>query len=490
MDKTLRLWTASTGKAIESRASQAKHPSSITCVSFSRCGKLMISSSADGIIQIHDVSTMSAIVRPFHHASCVNAVEFLPNGLYAMSGSADMTSRVWQISALPKPMAMIPFVGHSSPVSFISLSKDGTRVISGSHDGTLRMWDAQTGSQIGSPFPGHDSHAGFAISPDATRVVSCSHSTSLNLWDITTHAVIHSYQLTYGIYCLALSPDGTLVAIGTTSHRVCLWEVAGWKIVGAEIWTGACVPKSVAFSPDGATLAYGTRGTIVLWNVAAYSQQGDQLSAHTNWINSLAFSPCGTLLACGSDDMTVQVWEVKTGNVIQELKGHSGFVKSVAFSPNGAYIASGSLDRTVRLWNASTGQLIDQPFTENSESVSSIAFSPDGRYLISGSEDNTVRVQELNTSYAPIMQPTNAPGAFCWPSNPYKLSSHPCRSGWVTHNQHSLVFWLPPHYHQPAQFLSPQTQGSYPQTFLDYSKFVHGAAWTNVASERIWRRCE
>ena len=62
------------------------------------------------------------------------------------------------------------------------------------------------------------------------------------------------------------------------------------------------------------------------------------------------FSPDGKTLAGGSRDGTVRLWEVKTGEQKQVFTGHVGSVKGVAFSPEGKTLASGSRDGTVLLW--------------------------------------------------------------------------------------------------------------------------------------------
>jgi WD40 repeat protein len=81
----------------------------------------------------------------------------------------------------------------------------------------------------------------------------------------------------------------------------------------------------------------------------------DNLTGHTASVRSVAFSPDGTTLASGSWDDTIRLWDVNTGQTIGEpLQGHADWVRSVAFSPDGQTLASGSYDETVRLWDVAT----------------------------------------------------------------------------------------------------------------------------------------
>ena len=74
---------------------------------------------------------------------------------------------------------------------------------------------------------------------------------------------------------------------------------------------------------------------------------------HSAGVWSVAFSPDGKTLASASGDQSVILWEVASRQAIGEpLKGHSAQVMSVAFSPDGKTLASASADKTVMLWDA------------------------------------------------------------------------------------------------------------------------------------------
>ena len=86
-----------------------------------------------------------------------------------------------------------------------------------------------------------------------------------------------------------------------------------------------------------------------LWD-AVMGEHKQTLAGHTSGVSSVAFSPDGRTLASGSLDDTIRLWDGITGTHKWRLTGHTDDVWSVAFSPDGRTLASGSLDGTVLLW--------------------------------------------------------------------------------------------------------------------------------------------
>src|SRR5271165_4292311 len=194
---------------------------------------------------------------------------------------------------------------------------------------------------------------------------------------------------------VAWSPDGKTLASGSDDHTVKLWEVATAKLLSTlEGHAGSVL--SVAWSPDGKTLASGSGdNTVKLWDTAT-GKLLSTLKGHTDVVESVAWSPDGKTLASGSGDHTVKLWEAATGKLLSTLEGQTDPVWSVAWSPDGKTLASGSGDHTVKLWEAATGKLLST-LEGHTDLVRSVAWSPDGKTLASGSGDHTVKLWDAAT---------------------------------------------------------------------------------------------
>src|SRR5438046_5269145 len=126
-----------------------------------------------------------------------------------------------------------------------------------------------------------------------------------------------------------------------------------------------------------------------LWRL---SQRGDALFTcrGKEQCSSVAFSPDGKTVAMATGDGIVRLCDVRTGQELAALRGATAGASSVAFSADGKRLIAASDDRTVGMWEIASRRLVATlPGPGN---WSQAAYSPDGRTLATLRNDGAVEL--------------------------------------------------------------------------------------------------
>jgi WD40 repeat protein len=347
------------------------------------------------------------------HMGMVYSLAYSPDGKLLASGSDDETVKLWDVQT-GKERATLPiklldekgnekFIG---PVSSLKFSPD-SKTVCASVDQTIKQWDVQTGKERATLKTNTEQEWDVAYSPDGKTLASGStpltsgisrRDNTITLWDVQTgkeRATLKGHK--DRVVSVAYSPDGKTLATGSLDMTIKVWSV----VTGNEQATlkgHTHLVYCVAYSPDGKTLASASVDkTVKLWDVQTGKERAT-LKGHAGFVDSVVYSPDGMTLASTCWDTTIKLWDVKTGKERATLKGDTSSVYSVAFSPDSKTLASWGKKsqhegKTIKLWDVQTGK--ERATLQHTDTVYSVAFSPDGKTLASGSGDKTIKLWDI-----------------------------------------------------------------------------------------------
>ena len=149
------------------------------------------------------------------------------------------------------------------------------------------------------------------------------------------------------------------------------------------------------FSPNNRLIATGGDRFVEVWDLER-PNPFVTFRGHKYGVNSVAFSPDGDTLASSSIDNTVKLWTVSGRGELATLRGHREGVLYVAFAPDGRTLATASDDRTFKLWNVPTRREV--AWFQHSVRIRCVGFSHDNRnfaYVCDHNQLNFLRCPSL-----------------------------------------------------------------------------------------------
>jgi WD40 repeat protein len=286
--------------------------------------------------------------------------------------------------------------GHTDWVMGAAHLPGERRIITCSLDASLRLWDLKSGTQIGEDW--RDGYSGvwsMALSPNGEIVASGCNDGKVRLWDVETRKVICKLTGHSNVVCaLCWRADGERVASGSWNGTARVWDVKRGKNI-LTIKTGHHWVNAVMYSPDSSKLATGgdKENAVKIWD----AKTGKLLNTlkHDSMVWSLAWTSDGKKLISGSLG-PIRIFDTATWKQIAVLEGHIiGFVKAISLSPNNRLLASASYDTTARLWNLDTNLPVGPPLRHEDE-LRSAALSQDGKVLLTACNNKNAYAWDIH----------------------------------------------------------------------------------------------
>ncbi len=226
----------------------------------------------------------------------------------------------------------------------------------------------------------------LAFSPDGTMIATGTSDKIVRIWDGVTGKELINMTHDGAVSSVAFSPNSSWIVTASSDRTARVWDIATGKVMAKMAHNGAVI--HAIFSPDGTRVATASLdGTARIWNAS----NGEELARlhHDSSVHFAVFSPDGIRVATASYDKTARIWNASNGEELDRMTQDDG-VYSVAFSPDGARVATASFDRTAMIWNAANGEELAR--LEHGSVVLCAIFSPDGNRVATASGDKTARI--------------------------------------------------------------------------------------------------
>jgi WD40 repeat protein len=299
--------------------------------------------------------------------------------------------------------------GHTDGIFGVSFTPDGKQILSGGRDQSLRRWDARTGKLLEtfSPTPAGQMLSCVQFSADGRRVAFALYPKGLYLaevpeslsWASILAAAQHVHNIAGEDDWIAFSPDGarlawsTRVWQGDVGHLFVV-DVQSRNVIGHQERTGGNPASSIDFNPNGRRLITADRRA----SVSLYSDDlSEVLGTYTlneGSVRRAFYTAEGNSIVGMVPGGMARVWNERTREIERVLYPvHDLHTMDMAISRDRQRIAVATgIPTVVRLWDMTDLSAEDTTLSVHTPKARDVAVSPDGRFVATCGDDGNVQL--------------------------------------------------------------------------------------------------
>jgi WD40 repeat protein len=303
-------------------------------------------------IEFASLTNLKPIYTLEAHQGPVLDVAFSPDGRWLISSGADGMLRVWELSSATLSSEIE--VSSNGWLQAITVSPNGELIATGGNDALVNIWTLPD-LELDARFRGHSGIVfAVAFSPSGQHLVSGDGAGVIKLWNVSTGIEEASYQLSdVAIYDLAFDSTETHIFAANLRQGLAKLSIDSNKIsrqfcpkFSESVSAIAVLPVANLITNNASlsTIAAGTdAGSIFI--VDSDCTVLNSFPNQNAYINGLDYSYSEELIVSGSADGTVAI-----GPPFVLLRIHEQSVETVAFSPDNTLVASGDANGKIILW--------------------------------------------------------------------------------------------------------------------------------------------
>lgn len=295
----------------------------------------------------------ACMISQFSHAPRTRAVTFAgSDDSLIVCGGPDGDAMAWNIRDGEK--TCMKGVGSSGKIW--ALDGNSSLICAACADGKIRFWDTTNGSTVRLTASANtgDTYA-CAFSPGGPWVLAGGFDRTVALVDVNSGIVVRAFSgPTQAITSVTTNATGNLVVAGSKDGKVKFFDVSsGVCVQTISDPVAATAISSLAFSPDGATLAVSEmNSTVAIWDLATARMRTPRLKGHVNIHRNfirMCYGSSSDVIYSGSEDGKVVAWS-SDGGVLAMLPHSGEVVFDLRWSKRLNMLATCAVDGLIRLW--------------------------------------------------------------------------------------------------------------------------------------------